>query len=65
MVTQLEPQIEVITPLGCGYAWFIIDYGYMLNTVWIVRLENGVVKHIDSNDIRIRENPMLGQEKLK
>jgi len=66
MILQLEPQIEVITPLGDGWAWLIIDYGYMLNTVWIVRLnKEGIVKHFNSNDIRIKQNPMLGQEKIK
>lgn len=66
MILQLEPQIEVITPLGRGWAWLIVDYGYMLNTVWIVRLdETGIVRHVNSNDIRIESNPMLGQKKIK
>lgn len=65
MITQIEPQIPVKTPLGDGFAWLIIDYGYMINTVWVVRLdEGGFVKHFDSNDIRIKSNPMLGQIKV-
>ncbi len=59
-IIQLKPQIEVKTPLGKGWAYLVIDYGLMINTIWVVRLPDGQVKHFDSNDIRITGNPMLG-----
>ena len=58
---QLNPTIEVHTPLGDGEAMFIIDYGINVNTVWIVRLEGGVMKHFYSDDIRVWGNPMNGK----
>ena len=57
---QLNPTIDVLTPLGDGEAMFIIDYGLNYNTVWLVRLPGGVVKHFYSDDIRIYDNPMNG-----
>ena len=60
MIIQLSPQIVVYTPLGIGLAYFIIDYGMSVNTCWVVRLELGQIKHFDSNDIRVEENPTFG-----
>lgn len=63
---QLNPQINVLTPLGEGWAFLIIDYGPWLNTNWVVRLnETGQVKHFDSNDIKIEGNLTLGEKLLK
>ncbi len=60
MMLQLNPTIDVKTPLGDGEAFFIIDYGVNVNTVWLVRLEGGVLKHFYSDDILIYGNPMNG-----
>lgn len=60
MMLQLNPTMEVHTPLGDGEAMFIIDYGVNVNTVWIVRLPKGVIKHFYSDDIRVYDNPMNG-----
>jgi len=57
---QLNPTMEVHTPLGDGEAMFIIDYGINVNTVWVVRLPKGVIKHFYSDDIRVYDNPMNG-----
>lgn len=66
MMIQLNPQINVFTPLGEGWAFLIIDYGAWMNTVWVVRLnKTGEVKHFDSNDIRIEGNPTLDEKLLK
>jgi hypothetical protein len=51
-IIQLCPQIEVSTPLGKGWAYLVLDYGLMINTIWVVRLTDGQVKHFDSNDIK-------------
>ena len=52
--------MDVNTPLGDGEAIFIIDYGVNVNTVWVVRLSGGHVKHFYSDDIRLWGNPMNG-----
>lgn len=60
MILQLNPTIDVHTPLGDCEAIFIIDYGVNVNTVWVCRMEGGEVKHFYSDDIRIYDNPMNG-----
>jgi len=60
MILQLNPYIEVSTPLGDGDAIFLIDYGHMVNTVWVVRLPGGIIKHFYSDDIKMYGNPMDG-----
>jgi hypothetical protein len=60
MIHQLNPTIDVHTPLGDGEALFIIDYGVNVNTVWVVRFKGGVIKHLYSDDIRVYDNPMNG-----
>ena len=57
---QLNPTIDVKTPLGDGEAMFLIDYGVHVNTVWCCRMKGGEVKHFYSDDIRIYDNPMNG-----
>ena len=58
---QLNPTIEVHTPLGDGEALFIIDYGISVNTIWVVRFPKGIIKHLYSDDIRVYGNPMDGE----
>ena len=61
MILQLNPGILVDTPLGRGYAIFIIDYGMHQNTCWVVALsDNGIVKHFDCNDIIMATNYTYG-----
>ena len=60
MILQLNPTIDVNTPLGDGEAMFIIDYGINVNTVWIVRFNGGKILHIYSDDIRVWGNPING-----
>jgi hypothetical protein len=57
---QLNPTIDVKTPLGDAEAFFIIDYGVNVNTVWVCRMKGGEVKHFYSDDIRMYDNPMNG-----
>lgn len=62
MILQLNPPIEVMTPLGKGWCLFLIDYGININSIWVVRLDNkGAVKHVESNDIFVVANLMLKQ----
>jgi len=64
MIIQLNPPIEVKTPLGKGWALLVIDYSININSIWVVSLNsNGQIKHFESNDIFVVENPMLGHKK--
>lgn len=58
---QLNPTIDVTTPLGDGEAYIVIDYGPNVNTVWLVRMKGGVIKHFYSDDVLIYGNPMNGK----
>lgn len=61
MMLQLNPTIAVkCKDHGDGEAIIVIDYGINVNTVWVVRLAGGIVKHFYSDDIRIYDNPMNG-----
>lgn len=61
MILQLNPTIDVSTPKGDGEAYFIIDYGEKVNTVWVVRFPGGRILHFWSDDIVIYGNPMDGK----
>jgi hypothetical protein len=58
MIHEFKTPIPVHTPHGKGEAILIIDYGIDVNTIWLIRLEGGVVKHYDSDDIRVYGNQM-------
>lgn len=60
MIHEFKPPIPVHTPHGEGVAIILIDYGLNVNTVWLVRLKGGMVKHYYSDDILIYDNPMNG-----
>lgn len=60
-IHQFNPTIDVHTPHGIGQAMLLIDYGVNVNTVWVVCLDGGIVKHYYSDDIRIYDNPMNGK----
>lgn len=65
-IIQLNPQIQVHTPLGNGWCYLILDYDLQINTIWVVRLDSdGQVRHFDANDIKISGNPMMGLPFLK
>ena len=61
VVHEFKSPIPVHTPHGVGNALIMIDYGLDVNSVWLVRLKGGHVKHYYSDDIRIYDNPMNGQ----
>jgi len=61
VIKRINPEIYVNTPAGEGHAIFLIDYGPMINSVWIVHLfKDGSVLHIDSPEIKIMGNAMYG-----
>lgn len=56
-IIQLNPNIEVSTPLGVGLALLVIDYSPLMNTCWIVAMaNNGQIKHFDSNQVKVVTN---------
>jgi hypothetical protein len=61
MINEFKTPIPVHTPHGIGQAFLLIDYGLTVNSVWLVRLKGGHVKHYYSDDIRIYDNPMNGE----
>ena len=61
MMLQLNPIIPVYCRShGDGEAILIMDYGISVNTVWVVRLPGGVIKHFYSDDVLVYGNPMDG-----
>ena len=61
MILQLDPSIQVETPLGTGQALFLIDYGMHQNTCWVVALvKDGIIKHFDCNDVILSANHTYG-----
>lgn len=61
MIHQFSSPIPVHTPHGEGEAILLIDYNIDINTVWVVRISGGVIKHYLSDDIRVYGNPMYGK----
>eukprot|EP01037_Dinobryon_pediforme_P011474 gene11474-11570_t len=53
---KLNPQIRVLTPLGMGWAFFLIDYGQDTNPVFVTRLDQNDVEF----DIIKRDIVMTG-----
>ena len=62
MMLQLNPYIAVYARKhGYGDAICIVDYGHMVNSMWIVRFEGGIIKHFYSDNILVVGNPADGQ----
>lgn len=59
-ILEFKTPIAVHTPHGVGNALLFIDYGLNVNSVWVVVLSGGHVKHYYSDDIRVYGNPMDG-----
>lgn len=61
IIHEFKTPLPVHTPHGEGDAVLLIDYGIDVNTVWLVRLRGGIVKHYYSDDILLYGNPMNGK----
>lgn len=57
-IHELRNPIPVHTEHGEGLCLAWIDYNIDTNTIWMVRLKGGHVKHYDSSDVRVYGNPM-------
>lgn len=60
-IHELNDGWTVHTPLGPGTALLITTPGYLTNAVVYVKLEDGQLKHFDTNDIRIYGSPTYGE----
>lgn len=61
MIHEFSTPLSVHTPHGEGKALLLLDYGADVNSVWLVRLAGGHVKHYYSPDVRVYGNPMDGE----
>lgn len=60
---ELSDGWEVLTPLGRGTVLVVTLPSYLSNSVLYVKLENGDLKHFDSNDIKICGSPTYGEKR--
>lgn len=61
-IHELADGWTVHTPLGVGTALLITTPSYLSNSLIYVKLENGELKHFDSNDIRIYGSPTYREQ---
>jgi hypothetical protein len=66
MILQLNPTLDVHTPLGYGKAIFLIDRSEQINSIWKVRMyKSGKVINFYDDDILIYPNKMDGESDLE
>lgn len=59
-IHEIQQALIVDTEFGKCHALFIIDYGIHENTIWVcASLEDGNIRHFDSNQIRLQKNHTL------
>jgi len=57
VIHEVQQVLWVTTPHGDGVVLFIMDYGPHENTIFVVALEDtGLIKHYNSNDVKICRN---------
>jgi hypothetical protein len=58
---EFKDPIEVTTPKGDGYIWYMIDYGPHSDTLYtIVIKQNGECWQMSHKDFRVKTNVSLG-----
>lgn len=66
MILQLNPTLDVHTPLGYGKAMFLIDRSEQINSIWKVRMYgSGKMINFYDDDILIYPNKMDGESDLE
>lgn len=58
---ELSDGWDVFTPLGRGTALIVTTPSYLGNSTIYVKLQDGQLKHFDSNDIRLAGSPTYGE----
>lgn len=61
IIHELREGWSVHTPLGTGTALLITTPSYLSNSILYVKLDNGELKHFDSNDVRLYGSPTYGE----
>jgi hypothetical protein len=62
MILQLDPIIEMDTPKGRGYAWFLIDYGVDSDLYWVIAINDSAeIWTFANHEIRAAKNITLGR----
>ena len=58
---EFKDPIEVITPKGDGYIWYMIDYGPHSDTLYtIIIKQTGECWQMSHKDFRVKTNVSLG-----
>jgi len=58
--------MPVVTPMGDGYAIYVVSSGMFENDVWTVCMsEDGSIKHFNTGQVRMWQNATFGIEKSK
>lgn len=60
---ELSDGWEVFTPLGKGTVLIITTPSYLGNSTLYVKMEDGQLKHFDSNDVRLAGSPTYGEDR--
>ena len=58
---ELSDGWTVYTPMGKGTVLIITTPSYLSNPVAYVKLDDGQLKHFDTNDIRMAGSPTYGE----
>lgn len=61
MILQLNPMIELETPKGHGYAYFVIDPGMDNDLYWVVAINTGEIWTFANHEVRASKNITLGR----
>ena len=58
---EFKDPVEVVTPKGDGYIWYMMDYGPHSDTLYtIVMKETGECWQMTHKDFRVKTNVTLG-----
>ncbi len=58
---EFKEHLEVVTPKGDGYIWYMIDYGPHSDTLYtIIMKETGECWQMSHKDFRVKANVSLG-----
>jgi hypothetical protein len=61
IAVEFKDPVEVTTPKGDGYIWYMIDYGPHSDTLYtIVIKETGECWQMSHKDFRVKSNVSLG-----
>ena len=60
VIIELNQPISVETPIGKGIVIFIVDYGWSSNMVWTVALEDGLIRHFQTTQLKMLSDHAWG-----